>query len=853
MKRSFKSKIISAALALLLGFGGLFTVDSHVNAAEDDIYKLMMFEVPDIHGYIAAEYNGEMEYRLACISDRVKDVRGYGADYRKEKAILIDTGDIYQGNTLSNLNHGQAMSAAYAAMDFDAVGIGNHEFDWHIETTVDSDKTMRDYDIGTLKGENKTPVICANLYRYGKKVDFTNDYVIVDKVATDDTGNEINVKVGIIGYADDYHSSVAYDLFTGEGYETIKDFSKVNEMAKTLEESGQCDMTILLYHGYARSAAQELGGGTNVDLVVGGHTHKTSNGVTPEGVKYIQGGCNGTNYCYAQLGFKVSDGKVEFVDTLEKRYVYITDESIRDRLHNLPENADYLDPDIIAITDVAIAEADEVLKEEIGYITESAYRYEYIEGSGDRSCTSGNWVTSMFMRGGNADVAIQNVGGLRKDIVVDGDRRIIKASDVYEMFPFDETLYVYEITYEELLEALKYSLTKQGKTLLSRISGIKCYFTGESVNAIETADGNVIYVDGKWKGDWKDRKLRLAASEYVATTQRETVDARNPLCDWNNTDKLLENNRIITDIAFEVLRKESAENNGHLVIEDTAYYLEKEIEDPFWYINADGVLAIQPGIGEIPEGKFKDYSDQKTVIFEGTAEQWYNTKIDEAWLTDSKDVTIECSDKAIVAASYICVKNKAHKWGEPVYTWADDNKKVTAEHTCAVCTEVESETADTEFKVTKEPTKTESGTGIYSVSFKNTAFSKQEKTVTIPATGLPDYSNEWIDGKWYSGDGTQSYPYTGSWKCNDKGWWYEDTSGWYPYSQWQKIDSKWYYFDAEGYMASEEWIDGYWLSENGAWEYEGIGSWHVNSKGWWFEDTLGWYAKSQWQKINSSW
>ena len=42
MKRSFKSKIISAALALLLGFGGLFTGNSHVNAAEDDIYKLMM-------------------------------------------------------------------------------------------------------------------------------------------------------------------------------------------------------------------------------------------------------------------------------------------------------------------------------------------------------------------------------------------------------------------------------------------------------------------------------------------------------------------------------------------------------------------------------------------------------------------------------------------------------------------------------------------------------------------------------------------------------------------------------------------------------------------------------------------
>jgi glucan-binding YG repeat protein len=117
----------------------------------------------------------------------------------------------------------------------------------------------------------------------------------------------------------------------------------------------------------------------------------------------------------------------------------------------------------------------------------------------------------------------------------------------------------------------------------------------------------------------------------------------------------------------------------------------------------------------------------------------------------------------------------------------------------------------------------------------------------------PDYKNEWVDGQWYGADGNTDYEGKGTWKSNETGWWYEDTTGWYPVSQWQKIDGKWYYFDAAGYMASNEWVDGYWLSGNGAWEYEYIGSWKTNGTDWWYEDESGWYPVSQWQKIDGKW
>ena len=107
-------------------------------------------------------------------------------------------------------------------------------------------------------------------------------------------------------------------------------------------------------------------------------------------------------------------------------------------------------------------------------------------------------------------------------------------------------------------------------------------------------------------------------------------------------------------------------------------------------------------------------------------------------------------------------------------------------------------------------------------------------------------SSEWIDGKWYNADGSQTYADTGSWKSDSTGWWFEDTSGWYPKNEWQKIDGKWYFFCADGYMDYSEYRDGYWLGADGAWieVYKG-GHWMCDSTGWWYVDEYGWYPKSE--------
>ncbi len=106
------------------------------------------------------------------------------------------------------------------------------------------------------------------------------------------------------------------------------------------------------------------------------------------------------------------------------------------------------------------------------------------------------------------------------------------------------------------------------------------------------------------------------------------------------------------------------------------------------------------------------------------------------------------------------------------------------------------------------------------------------------------YSNEWVDGKWYGSNGEETYAAVGGWKSNGAGWWFEDSSGWYPVSQWLRIDGRWYYFTASGYMDYSEYRDGCWLGSDGAWdESYANGIWHYDGTGWWYEDN-GWYPAS---------
>ncbi len=89
------------------------------------------------------------------------------------------------------------------------------------------------------------------------------------------------------------------------------------------------------------------------------------------------------------------------------------------------------------------------------------------------------------------------------------------------------------------------------------------------------------------------------------------------------------------------------------------------------------------------------------------------------------------------------------------------------------------------------------------------------------------------------------------WKKIHNVWFYFDVNG-IMQTGWKQIVGKWYYFKSSGQMAANEWIGGYWLNKDGSWTYPAKGTWRKDQKGWWFGDG-SWYARNQWQMIDGKW
>ena len=545
---------------------------------EDTHYRLPVFFTSDIHGYLAdiPDSGDGVEYTLASIADKVRDVRGAGDSARKDLALLLDGGDIYQGNTLSATLNGMAMSAAFDLMGYDAVALGNHEFDWGLENTVDADGTMIDYRFREREGVNRIPVLVCDLYRDGEKVTLGGDYLILEKTARDAAGHELPVKIGVIGLAGSYGKSIRNSQFTGLGYTIEPDYGAVNALAEKLKTDEGCDAAVLIAHEDATVTAKGLGENTTVDLLLGGHTHQYLNWETDGGLTLQQPSCYSAAWAYADLAFTAADGK-PVLQGVENARVHWT-VADRKKLLNTPENREELDENIVWLTDEVIDIASDIINAEIGYITVPLRRDEFLPESGDRATTCGNWVSSLLARATGAEVAFINAGSLRLDLDLNQatGRRSVTLSTLSSMFPFENELWYFDLTWKELLTALEYAMTPDGSLLLSRLWGVDCYFTDDGVNALVTADGEAVYVNGVWKDGWADRTVRVSVSDYVATTNRDNNGQMpNPFIAWNSTSRLIRLGETDLEGVIRVLTAEAAANDGHLFVDTAPHYINK--------------------------------------------------------------------------------------------------------------------------------------------------------------------------------------------------------------------------------------------------------------------------------------
>ena len=550
-----------------------------------------------------------VHYKLAYIADKANDIRGHGSLCDTKKLLLLDGGDIYQGASVSNFLNGEPVYIAYDKMKYDAVALGNHEFDWGIENLIEfDDGTLPAYKLNGTPYPNDVPVLCTNLYQNGKKVSFTHSNRIFEKTAYNSAGDAVSVKIAVIGFVENWAHSIMKSQFIDKGYSIDENYTEINELATELEENGSCDATILLVHGDSIEVSKKIienSAETAIDLVLGGHTHQKNVNGKQTNLPYLQGEAYGNGYAYAELAFSLDEnGKIKFQNVQNPQI--ITVDSQKNIRSSENENAGDLDEEIISITNEAVSQIDDKL-EIIGYITESASSYK-IKGSGDKASNMGNWMCDIIRRirtnpETESDIAFVNSGGIRTYFQIEkgAQKRNIRVSDIYEIFPFSNKIYTYEITYEELLKVFEYALSSAGLSQLSFVTGIDCNF---SITKVPTASGKtydrynlislvkndgendvVIYkvenggtiYSGEWIDGWKDKKITVSVSDFIATNERtNSYSPKNPFIAWNGTDKCIESSLIDNENAVKILQNEAKQNGGLLKIDTKAHFILNE-------------------------------------------------------------------------------------------------------------------------------------------------------------------------------------------------------------------------------------------------------------------------------------
>ena len=87
----------------------------------------------------------------------------------KKGTILLSAGDMYQGTAVSNMEYGNTMMECMNALKFDAMAVGNHEFDW-------GEQIIKNHHDGNKEnGEANYPYLACNIFYSKGNSDLTDD------------------------------------------------------------------------------------------------------------------------------------------------------------------------------------------------------------------------------------------------------------------------------------------------------------------------------------------------------------------------------------------------------------------------------------------------------------------------------------------------------------------------------------------------------------------------------------------------------------------------------------------------------------------------------------------------------
>ncbi|MGI6105550.1 MAG: bifunctional metallophosphatase/5'-nucleotidase [Raoultibacter sp.] len=488
-RRSAIAGILALVLALALApFYGCSNAPQESDTSES---KLAIIHTNDTHGYdVAAEPTDKTPgvMGMSAVPALVQDYKSQGYE-----VILLDAGDAIQDTSLVNLSHGASAIEFMNQAGYQAMTLGNHEFDWSAD------------NLNTLRESANFPMLSANII-----VEATGEtYVDANTIFTLESGK----KVGVFGLTTpETQTKSSPKNVAGLKFLAGEDmYACAQEQIDTLKDEG-CDIIVCLGHlgsvgGVEPNRSIDVLEHTQgIDLFIDGHDHEVVN-ETVNGAQLVSTGAHLEN-----IGVVViEDGTIT-----EKMVTYGSfsgkDQATEDLINRTNSEVQTELSKVVATSSVPLNG-----ERESGVRTQET-------NLGDLVADAALWQAQQ-VSDRQVDGAIVNGGSIRASIAA-GD---ISMNDLKTVSPYDNSLNVVTVTGAELLETIEaatYSLPSasagfpQVAGITYSINSSVAYEQGEQYpNSTYFAPANpgarITITDVGGKGFSLDAQYTIAAASFI--------------------------------------------------------------------------------------------------------------------------------------------------------------------------------------------------------------------------------------------------------------------------------------------------------------------------------------------------
>jgi 2',3'-cyclic-nucleotide 2'-phosphodiesterase (5'-nucleotidase family) len=337
-----------------------------------------------------------------------------------DSTVIVSAGDMFQGTAVSSMTRGSVVVRAMNAIGFDAMTIGNHEFDWGISGIT------RFNDGNLANDEADFPLLGANIEDSltSQLASWSEPYTVIERG---------ELRIGIIGLiGEDEKSDILASIVAD--YEFTSQMTAIRTYAPILRTTEDCDIVIVSSHddtSNINAQIADLTGDYQVDAVVNGHTHRyyagEQSGIRDVPLPYVQSGNNGNHI-----------GKISLqIDPETKTVIDVSAENISTYSNCTVEST--------AINDIVNE-----------YATEIAIASEVLGTAGETIEKDATviWAAETIRQRADTQVGIVNYGGIRGSAFPIYQNSTVTFANIFKIMPFENTVITMSLTGAQLIELM---------------------------------------------------------------------------------------------------------------------------------------------------------------------------------------------------------------------------------------------------------------------------------------------------------------------------------------------------------------------------------------------------------------